>query len=111
MVTSAVSKPGEFNTLLLQAIDETLNTLGKTVSQSIYRQLKEQYDLNPQDIPAKISEFQEGLEALFGSGARYIEVLIIQNLYVKTGLPAISEKAGTLEFIEYVELSRRRFKG
>jgi hypothetical protein len=103
------TKPREFNELLLQAIDEALNSLGKTVSQSTYKQLKEQFDINPQDIPTKTKDFQEGLEALFGKGARFIEILIIKNLYAKTGLPTILDKSETLEFVEYVDLSRRRF--
>jgi len=104
------TKPRDFNELLLQAVDETLNSLGTTISQCIYTQLKNQYNLNPQDIPLKISEFQQGIEEIFGIGAQFIEISIIQNLFAKTELPAVSQKAENLEFVEYINLSRRRFK-
>jgi hypothetical protein len=104
------TKPRDFNELLQQAIDETLNNLGTTISQSIYNQIKNQYNLNPQDIPLKIEQFQESIEAIFGTGAQFIEILIIQNLFEKTGLPAVSEKDDNMKFVEYINLSRRRFK-
>jgi hypothetical protein len=103
-------KTGDFNELLLQAVDETLNNLGITISQCIYNQLKNQYNLNPQDIPLKIEQFQEGIEAIFGIGAQFIEILIIKNLFAKTGLPAVSGKDKNMKFAEYINLSRSSFK-
>jgi alpha-L-arabinofuranosidase len=56
-------------------------------------------------------EFQRGLETIFGTGARFIEILIMKNLHSGIGRPLVMEKSEQLEFIEYVNESKQSYLG
>jgi hypothetical protein len=106
---SMATKSRDFNQLLLQAIDDSLNSLGDTVRDAIYFHLKSQFQLSYEEIPQKIDSFQEGIEKIFGTGARFIEILILKNLYAKVNLSDVFDNAEDLEFIDYINRSRQRF--
>jgi hypothetical protein len=55
---------------------------------------------------ARIGEFQQGLEKIFGAGARFIEILIMKDLHSKIGLPLEINNL-ELEFIAYVNAARK----
>jgi predicted RND superfamily exporter protein len=93
---------------LLIAIDEALSSLGESAKQSIYFHI-ETSNVTRNKIPENIQEFQTGLEKIFGVGARFIEILIMKNLYAKIGQPLIMEKSEQLEFIEYVNTAKQSF--
>jgi hypothetical protein len=97
-----------FDTLLLQAIDETLNSLGKSVSQSIYYHIENTLSVARTEIPQKLKEFQEGLEKIFGAGTRFIEVLIMKNLHTRIR-GSLAMKMKQLEFIEYVDAVKKSY--
>ena len=100
-----------FNKLLLRAIDESLNSLGKSARQSIYFHIKNKFSINRKEIPGNLQEFQEGLETIFGTGARLIEILIMKNLHSKIGCPLVMKKSEHLEFIGYVNESKQNYLG
>jgi hypothetical protein len=100
-----------FNKLLLSAIDEALNSLGKSVRQSVYFHIENKFSINRNEIPGNLQEFQEGLETIFGTGARFIEVLIMKNLHSEIGRPLAMEKSEQFEFIEYVNESKQSYRG
>lgn len=85
-----------------------LNSLGKSVKQSIYFHIENEFKVAGKDIPENLEEFQEGLEKIFGAGARFIEILIMRNLHVKIGLP-LKMEGEQLEFVEYIGLAKRGF--
>jgi hypothetical protein len=95
-------KAKEFNELLLSAIDSALISLGESVKQSIYFHLDEKFCLKRNQIPNKLNKFQEAIEQVFGSGARFLEILIMKNLYLNVGV-SISIDADTVSFIDYVK--------
>jgi hypothetical protein len=97
-----------FDQLLLCAIDEALNSLGKSVRQAIYFHIEKNF-VARNEIPGNLQEFQGGLEKIFGTGARFIEILIMKNLRSKIGLPFVMEKSEQLEFIEYVDAAKRSY--
>jgi hypothetical protein len=68
---------------IMEAIDESLASFGDSVKQAVYFQLQSNYNVPKQEIPTKIEELAEALEAIFGIGARLIEMKIIQTLYLK----------------------------
>ncbi|MCW4024100.1 MAG: hypothetical protein NWF01_03580 [Candidatus Bathyarchaeota archaeon] len=103
------TKSRDFNQLLLQAIDDSFNSLGGTVRDAIYFHLKSQFQLSYEEIPQKIDCFQEGIEKIFGTGSRFIEILILKNLYAKINLPDVFDSANDLEFIDYINRSRQKF--
>ena len=103
-----MAKRSAFANLLVDAIDETLNSLGESVKQSIYFHVENEFKVARKDMPENLEEFQEGLEKIFGAGARFIEILIMRNLHMKIGLP-LKMEGEQLEFVEYIGVAKRRF--
>jgi hypothetical protein len=103
------TKSRDFDKLLLNAIDEALNSLGESVKQSIYFHIENKFSVARNEIPENLEEFQGGLEKIFGTGARFIEIMIMKNLHSKIGLPLLMEKSGQLEFVEYVDVAKQGF--
>ena len=68
---------------IMEAIDESLASFGDSVKQAVYFQLQSNYNVSKQEIPTKIEVLAEALEAIFGIGARLIEMKIIQTLHSK----------------------------
>ena len=104
-----MNKCKAFDELLLISIDEALTSLGESVKQSIYFHMETKFCVPRQDIPENLSQFQEGLEKIFGAGARFIEILIMKNLHAKIGQHVEVEKECSLEFVEYVSTVGRNF--
>jgi hypothetical protein len=102
------TKPQAFDILLLTAIDEAFSSLGESAKQSIYFHI-ETCNVTRSKIPENLQEFQAGLEKIFGVGARFIEILIMKNLYTRIGQPLMMEKSEQLEFIEYVDAAKQTF--
>jgi len=92
----------------MSAIDEALNSLGESIKQSIYFHIENKFKVARNEIPENLEEFQGGLEKIFGTGARFIEILIMKNLHSKIGLPLIIESE-QLEFVEYVGAAKEGF--
>ena len=107
-IRTLATKSREFNKLLLSAIDEALNSLGESVKQSIYFHIENKFSVARNAIPANLVEFQGGLEKIFGTGARFIEILIMKNLHSKIGLPLLMESE-QLEFVKYVDVAKEGF--
>ena len=104
-----MTKTGEFDKLLANAIDEALNSLGESVKQSIYFHIENNFKLTRDEIPENLVEFQEGLEKIFGSGSGFIEVLIMKNLQTKIEGSLAMTKRQQLEFIEYVDATKKSY--
>jgi hypothetical protein len=103
------TKSVAFDKLLLCAIDEALNSLGESVKQSIYFHIENKFNVARTEIPENVVEFQGGLERIFGTGGRFIEILIMKNLHSKIGLPLVMEKSEQLDFIEYVDAAKQSY--
>jgi hypothetical protein len=103
-----LAKTSEFDKLLVSAIDEALNSLGESVKQSIYFHIENKFNVARNEIPENLKDFQGGLEKIFGTGARFIEILIMKNLHSKIGLPLMMESK-QLEFVEYVDVAKKGF--
>lgn len=92
-----------FRELLLEAVDESLSTLGKTPKQAVYFYLQESFNIKRRDIPDKIDEFTFAIERMFGEGARIIEIQIMKNLHEKAkDTPKQYTKDNGLSFKEYL---------
>ena len=100
-----------FNKLLLRSIDEALNSLGKSVRQAIYFHIEKQFSVARNEIPEKLQEFQGGLKEIFGTGAQFIESLIIKNLHTRIGNPRVTAKSKKLEFLEQLDVSKQGYLG
>ena len=103
-----LAKRSEFDKLIVSAVDEALNSLGESVKQSTYFHIENKFKVARKDIPENLEEFQDGLEKIFGAGARFIEILIMKNLHTKMGLP-LKMESEQLEFVKYVGVAKRGF--
>lgn len=114
------SKPKpSFNKILLEAIDETLFSLGESVKTSIYFHLEETFNIKRREIPLRINDFSNALERIFGIGARHLEILFMKNLRAKIGVtcewpalkwPACKWIIPEVTFQECVDLMKRKFE-
>ena len=102
------TKSREFDKLLLSAIDEALSSLGESVKQSIYFHIENKFSVARNEIPENLTEFQGGLEKIFGTGARFIEILVMKKLHSKVGIP-LKMEGEQLEFVEYVDAAKEGF--
>jgi len=78
------------------------------VKQSIYFHIENKFSVTRNEIPRNLQGFQVGLEKIFGTGAQFIEILIMKNLHSKIGRPLIMESE-QLEFVEYVDVAKEGF--
>ena len=75
----------EFAKILLNAVDETLSSLGNSIKKSIYLHLSKEFGINQSEIPNKIPEFAIAIENLLGRGALYLEIQIMKRLCTQMG--------------------------
>lgn len=99
-----------FEEILLEAVDEALASLGESAKQSIYYHLEEKFRIPRKDIPNRIEDFAEGLEKIFGIGARFLEIMIMKKLYDRIEKPLEWDESKEFAFVSYVEAARRSFK-
>lgn len=99
--------------MLLEAVDEALNTLGESIKKSVYFHLEETYRIKRVEIPDRTSEFSDALEKMFGLGSRYLEILVMKKFYPKIQItcdwPKPNYVTPNLSFKEYIELMRGEF--
>lgn len=103
-----MAKTREFDKLLISAIDEALTSLGESVKQSIYFHIEHTFNVARAEIPENLEGFQRGLEKILGTGARFIEILIMKNLHMRIGLP-LKVESKQLEFVEYIGAAKKSF--
>ena len=98
-----------FDDLLLNSIDEALTSLGESVRQSIYFHIENKFYVPRKDIPGKLGQFQDGLEKIFGTGARFIEILIMKNLHSRIGTSLEMDQGREFEFVTYVAAAEKSY--
>ena len=102
-------KTKSFDELLLRSIDEALASLGESARQAIYFHLESKFKIAKQNIPTHLEEFAEGLEKIFGVGAKYIEILIMKQMYKTVGQPLDWNEDKELVFVDYVNAAEKSF--
>lgn len=98
-----------FEKFLLEAIDDALASLGDSAKQAIYFHLENEFEVAKNEIPYHLEDFADGLEKIFGLGARFIEILIMKRLHERIGHPLEWDESKELVFVEYVAATRRSF--
>ena len=103
-----MTSKGEFETLLLKAIDDSLKQVfTENAAQIIYHYLESNQSIKREEIPEKLEAFTEGLTKFFASGARVVENIILTNLSSK-----IDPKHKIKEdrnFVDYVSELKARY--
>ena len=99
-----------FETLLAEAVDEALSSLGNISKQAIYFYLERAFSIRKRDISYRIDDFANAIEKIFGIGAKLLEIRIMQRLYEKTG-PSFKyfPNGKDLIFTEYVNAAKNEF--
>ncbi len=98
-----------FEILLLEAVDDALSSLGDSAKQSIYFHIENNSKIAKRDIPYRIKDFADGLEKIFGLGAKFLEILIMKKLYEKVGQPLEWNESKEFGFVEYVTAAKQSF--
>jgi hypothetical protein len=99
----------DFEKLLLEAVDESLSTLGDSSRQAIYFHLEKSFNISKGDIPRKIEVFAEAIEKVFGFGADFLEILIMKRLHEKVGGTLNIHQATDFAFTDYMAVAKRSF--
>jgi hypothetical protein len=105
-----IVKRQDFDRLVLEAVDEGLSTLGESSKQAVYFHLTKTFHIRKDEIPKKIEEFDDAMKKIFGLGAGFLEILIMQRLYKKVDGSLNWDEAKDLTFVEYVAIVRRCFE-
>lgn len=102
-------KATPFNTVLAEAVDSALLSLGDSARQAIYFHLKEKFKIAKNEIPHRLREFEDGLEKIFGNGARFLEILIMERLYQRIGRPLEWDESKDIVFLDYVLMAKESY--
>jgi hypothetical protein len=100
---------GSFEAIIIEAVDEVFSSFGHSCKQAIYFQLENTFKIKKEEIPLKIEDFANAIEQIFGIGAKFIEMKIIEVLHEKTQGFMYFPKKEDLVFTEYVASLRRFF--
>ncbi len=103
-----MSKP-DFEKLLLEAVDEGLSSLGDSSKRAIYFHLEKSFNIRREEIPGKIEVFAEAIEKVFGSGADFLEILIMKRLHEKVGTRFKLHETTDFAFADYMATVKRHF--
>jgi hypothetical protein len=103
------AKPVQLDEALLEAIDYGLLVPGEIVRETIYERLETVYAVKREEIPQKLSVFDQALRELTRSVANVMERLIAKNFYSRLGLSFVSHEDWSL--IDYVNYAKEMMKG
>ncbi|MEM2341925.1 MAG: hypothetical protein QXX94_00530 [Candidatus Bathyarchaeia archaeon] len=99
-------KIGEFGRIVVEAVDDGLSVFGETVKATLLLLIKERFHIDNHEISEKPKEFSSALRSILGNGGgKFVENLIVRNLYAKLGLGAPEVNK---EFHEYIFEARRK---
>jgi hypothetical protein len=95
--------------IIIEAVDEIFSSFGQSCKRAIYFQLENTFKIKKQEIPLKIEDFANAIEHIFGIGAKFIEMKIIEVLHEKTQGFMYFPRKEELIFTEYVASLRHSF--
>jgi hypothetical protein len=109
MASSVRTLDPNFDSLLINAIDETMSDLfGPVVAQSLHEHLLKFYEVRTEEIPYKLDTLNSTLERTFGASSKTICKAITRKFYAKLGLAFYDYPGRTLlESVEQARIKRR----
>ena len=79
------------STCLIEAVDESLEILGKQISPLVYGYMQRSFQITKDEIPARPGALLTTLSRLFGAASKSLEESIVRRFYAKMGLrPGVS---------------------
>jgi len=94
-------KVRDLDKLLEEAIDESLNVLGKSGKQMLFFNLEKSCSVKKHEIVQKPEVFEAVIHQIFGAGASVLEKIIVKSVYSKLGLKFQEKKNYT--FSDYLK--------
>jgi hypothetical protein len=96
-----------FEEILLNVIDEEFSLLSESCQKIIYFYLKNEYNIDRMEIPAKIEGFSEAIESMFKDGAKILQIRIMKSFHKRIGYTNqnICDKE-RLDFVEYLKTAK-----
>ena len=73
----------KFDKYLMEAIDETISSLGEVVKNAVFQHLGTELQITKAEIPQKILDFSKIIHKFFGLGADRLELKIVKTLGYK----------------------------
>jgi len=98
-------RQSEFNTVLVQAVQEGLDSIGPSISDAVLFHLQRIEAISSNRSLLDPEAFDDGLNRLFGYGAKIIEKRILEVLYGK--LEAPRKIQGDFRFPEEVKKAQK----
>ncbi|MDG6223819.1 MAG: hypothetical protein IAX21_02605 [Candidatus Bathyarchaeota archaeon] len=87
------------NKIILDVIEKGLDALGSSPKQAIWSFLENDYNIEKDELPRNIKDFQDGLQKIFGLGYNFLDALFCDYLQQATG----KQFAKNQNFVECVE--------
>lgn len=81
IMNSTETQKGNFQKMIVEAVDHVFSSRGDSTKQFLYSYLKNTYNIGKQEIPYRIDDFAAALEAIFGPCAKLIEIEIMKALF------------------------------
>ena len=104
---------------MLEAIDETLSSLGEAVKNTVYFNLQNNFHMSRDEVPKRVYEFSNIIHKIFGSGAGRLETRFMKNLNSKINAnvkwpeyesPLSKWVIMDITFTDYVQSMRENYK-
>jgi hypothetical protein len=73
-----------YESIVTEAVDQVFTAFGENVKQVLYKSIEINFGIKRKEIPNRIYDFAESLEAIFGSAARLVQVKTIEKIQAKT---------------------------
>jgi|WetSurMetagenome_2_1015567.scaffolds.fasta_scaffold85387_3 hypothetical protein len=108
----------KFDQFLIEAIDESLSSLGEPVKNAVYQHLQDDFSIEKDKIPSQIDEFSTIIHKIFGLGASRLEIKFMKNLNSKVEIdiqmpeyewPLSKWIIADLSFTDYVHNARKNY--
>ena len=95
----------KFDEAFVKAVDFAFSSLGKSCQLALYFHLKTIFHVERADIPNKVEQFDDALNAIFRDGAVFLERLILEKLCEELGVEF--EEKHAFDFVEAVSKIQR----
>ena len=99
----------DFKSIVTQAVDETLSSLGREVKPAFYFILEKKFGLNKEDIFNNIESITRAIESIFGESSLLLEIRIMRNLHGKAKTFEYKTNKGELSFRDYLAALKNSF--
>ena len=99
----------DFKSIVTQAVDETLSSLGREVKPAFYFILEKKFGLNKEDVFDNIESITRAIESIFGESSLLLEIRIMSNLHEKVKTFEYKTKKGELSFRDYLAALKNSF--